>query len=259
MNKYLKVWWWLTHISLATNLATIFSSFLFLTGKIIRFVFFFIFLFGLSRASGGIAGYSSQQVIVFYLVFNLVDTTTQLFFRGVYFFRRLVVNGSFDYLLIRPMSPLFRALIGYTDMLDLITLIPLVGYTIWFLIKMNVNITNLLWFGVMFLSGCILALTFHILILALGVVTTEVDNSIMLYRDLTAMGRMPIDIYTAPVREILTFIIPIAVMITFPAKALLGLLSWEWILFSLLLTCCFLLISLRFWKYALSQYSSASS
>lgn len=224
-----------------------------------RFAFFFVFLFGLTKVSGGIAGYSSQQVLIFYLVFNLTDITAQLFLRGVYFFRQQVVSGSFDYYLIKPINPLFRVLGGNTDMLDLVTLIPLTGYTIWVLSTMNLGLTNIMAFEIMFGAGFVLALAFHTLIVSLGVVTTEVDNSIMFYRDLTAMGRIPVDIYAAPVREILTFVIPVAVMITFPAKALLGLLSPGWIVFSLFLVTCFWLLSLRFWKYALSQYSSASS
>lgn len=259
MKKYLKIWWQLTHVSLAINLATSFSSFLLLVGKVLRFAFFFVFLFGITRASGGIAGYTSQQATIFYLVFNLIDITTQLFLRGVYFFRQQVVNGNFDYYLIKPISPLFRALAGNTDMLDLLTLIPLIGYTAWLLSRMDLGIANIAGFGLMFIIGFILALAFHILIVALGVATTEVDNSVMFYRDLTAMGRIPVDIYAAPIREILTFILPVAIIVTFPAKALLGLLSVSWIIFSLFFVACFLSLALRFWKYALSQYSSASS
>lgn len=261
MKRYLKVWFQLAHISFADEITTRFSSMLFVIGKTLRFVFFLIFLFTLVNHTGGLAGYSKVQVVIFFLVFNLVDTIAQLFLRGIYFFRSQVVSGEFDFFLIKPMNPLFRVLAGYTDFLDFVTLIGLVGYMIWFIRSElpQTNGTDLVGFGIMLMLGLTLALAMHIIVAAVGVVTTEVDHTIWSLRDLTLMARVPIDIYVSPIREILTFLIPIAVMITFPAKALLGLLSPGWVVFSLFLVTCFLLFSLRFWKYALSQYSSASS
>jgi ABC-2 type transport system permease protein len=73
------------------------------------------------------------------------------------------------------------------------------------------------------------------------------------------MGRFPVDIYKQPLRNIITFIIPIGIMITFPAKALMGLLSPQWIVLSFTIAAVLLMISLTFWRYALRQYTSASS
>jgi ABC-2 type transport system permease protein len=73
------------------------------------------------------------------------------------------------------------------------------------------------------------------------------------------MGRFPTDIYQKGIQAILTFTIPVVVLVTVPAKALMGLLSWQWVIFSFLISGIFLLGSLKFWKYALRQYSSASS
>lgn len=249
------------HISIAEEITTRFSSALFVFGKVLRFIFFMVFLLALVNKTNGIAGYSQNQIVIFFLIFNFIDISTQLFLRGIYLFRPKVVSGEFDYYLVKPMSPLFRVLAGNTDFMDLITLIMLIIYGILFIIGSSIVITTqqLTFFGLMLIVGWIIALSLHILVAGVGVITTEVDHTIWIYRDLSMMARIPVDVYAAPVREILTFVIPIAVMITFPAKALLGLLSPGWVLFSLLLTSCFLFFSLRFWKYALSQYASTSS
>ncbi len=109
------------------------------------------------------------------------------------------------------------------------------------------------------LIGFAIALSFHILVLSLGVVTTEIDHAIMVYRDIAAMGRMPIDIYIEPIRGFLTFIIPVGIMMTFPTKSLLGLLSPFNIIYALLFAIFLFFISLRVWSWSLKQYSSASS
>ena len=151
MRKYLKVWFQLAHISFAEQLATRFSSILFLIGKIARFALFLVFLVSLTARSGGLSGYTKDQAIVFFLVFNLADIFTQLFFRGVYFFRQKVVSGEFDFFLVKPMNPLFRIMAGYTDFLDLITLFALAVYSFAFFKNSSLIITpaNLILFIVM--------------------------------------------------------------------------------------------------------------
>ena len=111
----------------------------------------------------------------------------------------------------------------------------------------------------MILVGFSIALSFHILVLALAVMTTEIDNAIMLYRDVMAMGRMPIDIYRPPLKELLTFIVPVGIAMTFPAKVLLGLLSPSLIIYSGLFALTLFYLAVKSWHYALKKYSSASS
>jgi len=73
------------------------------------------------------------------------------------------------------------------------------------------------------------------------------------------MGRFPIDIYRQPVRGILTYFIPVAIMMTYPAKAFFGLVNFQGILLAIGIAGVFMFISLRFWNFALKKYTSASS
>ncbi|MBI3443186.1 hypothetical protein HY008_00790, partial [Candidatus Woesebacteria bacterium] len=66
----------------------------FLTGKILRFIFFFAFLFFLLQGAKTLAGYTSNQAIFFFLTFNLIDVISQFLFREVYRFRPMIVNGD---------------------------------------------------------------------------------------------------------------------------------------------------------------------
>ena len=81
----------------------------------------------------------------------------------------------------------------------------------------------------------------------------------MVFRDISSMARVPVDIYIDSIRALLTFVIPLAVAFTFPAKALLGLLNPTVIAISFLSSIIFLFASYRLWRFALTKYSSASS
>ncbi len=258
MKRYLKYWYLLTINSFSSMLVSRLGGFLFILGKVLRFIFFLNFLLLITQKRG-LIGYSVSQAVFFYLTFNLVDTLSQLFFREVYRFRALVVTGNLDYVLTKPISPLFRSLMGGADIFDLFMLIPFT--IIVFLVGSSLKPTwvEVISYIVLLISGVGIAASIHIFVLALGILTTEIDHAIMIYRDIASTGRVPIDIYRQPIRGFLTFIIPVAIMTTLPAKALFGLVSPLGVVAAIALGIFFLFLSLKFWKYALSQYSSASS
>lgn len=260
LKKNFKIWFLLTTIATQIALTSRLGAVLFLLGKVLRFALFLVFIIVIYSQTQGIQGYSFWQVLFFFATFNLIDTASQFFLREVYRFRYYVLNGTFDYFLTKPMSPLFRSLFGGSDILD----IPLLLLSCIFILISASQFTTLTLpaialYGILVFNALIIALSIHVIVLAIGVLTTEVDNTIMLFRDLTQMGRIPIDVYREPISTIVTFVIPVGVMMTFPAKALMGLLSSQLILISLILSVITLTLSLYFWKYALKNYSSVSS
>lgn len=260
MKKYFLVWLKFAILGFQTQLALPSALFIFLLGKVLRFSVFTLFIIILVNKTKALAGYNLDQTIFFFLSFNLIDTVSQLLFREVYRFRQAVVLGNFDFYLIKPIHPLFRALMGGPDLIDFITLIPLVLATIVFMNRLEINnLLSIMIYILLLISGFIIALAFHILVLALAVITTEIDHAIMMYRDVVGMGRFPIDIYREPLRGFLTFIIPVGIMMSFPTKAILGLLSWQAIVYALIFSLIMLYLSFKVWDYSLKQYSSASS
>lgn len=258
--RYVRLWGLLTAHSFMTSLSSRLSAVLLLIGKMLRFVFFIIFLLAIFTKTRTLANYTAIQAVFFFLTFNIIDTLAQLFFREVYRFRQLVVSGDFDLILTKPMSPLFRALAGGSDPLDLFMLIPYIGSIVYVGSMLHVqNATHVVLYVVLIFNGLILATGFHILVLSLAILTSEIDHSVMIYRDLTSMGRVPVDIYREPLRSIITFVIPVGLMMTLPAKAMLGLVTASIALPALFAGVVFLFLCHRVWRFALTQYASASS
>lgn len=260
MRRYLKVWWLYAAASLQTQLNIRWGLVLFLIAKLLRFAVFTLFLVILLNSTKVLAGYTLDQAIIFFLSFNFLDILSQLLFREVYRFRGIVLSGAFDFYLIKPVNPLFRSLLTGPDLIDFITLIPLIFAILFYINKLNLlSLIGLTSYLFMMLIGFLIALSFHVIILALGMLTTEIDSAILVYRDVIGMGRLPIDIYTEPIRGLITFIIPVGIMMTFPAKSLLGVLSPILYLYSIFFCISILFISIKFWRFALKRYSSASS
>lgn len=236
------------------------GAILFLTGKILRFLFFLGFLLLLMDKTNVLAGYNQNEVLLFYFTFNLIDSATQMLFREVYRFRYYIVSGNFDMILIKPVNALFRSLFGWTDILDFITLGPFILMIIYTISKIP-NLSSLHIFSYIFLlfNSMLIATSFHILVLSLAILTTEIDHAIMIYRDVVGMGKIPIDVYAEPVRSFITFVLPVGIMMSFPVKALLGFLTLPYVILLFFISLAILFLSLSFWNLALKKYTSASS
>lgn len=231
----------------------------FLLGKIVRFVIFIGFLIYLLKTTNGLVGYTPNQVIFFFLTFNLVDIVSQFLFRYVYSFRQLVVSGDFDLVLTKPFSPLFRSLMGGADLIDLITIPPLIGLLYYYSTLLNPSASSVLLYLFLLVCSFIISAALHIITLSLGIITLEVDHTIMIFRDFLSLGRLPVGIYKQPLQVLITYLVPIGIMITFPVRGFIGSLPVYLVLISVIFAAGLLFGSLKFWQYALKRYSSASS
>jgi ABC-2 type transport system permease protein len=258
--KEFKIWLKYTNNSFQQTLNNRFAVLILLVGKILRIVLFVTFLHFLFNGTRSLAGYNREQIIFFYLAFNLIDSLGQMLYREVYRFRPLVVSGGLDLVLTKPISPLLRVLMGGADVIDLIMLVFIFCATVWYgLAYISANPAHWLLFFALVINGLLISTAFHLLVLGLGILTVTVDHFVMIYRDLVALMRIPVDLYAEPLRTFLTFVIPLGIMITFPAKSLMGLLPVELIIYSLGFSCIVLFLSLKFWHFSLRFYQSASS
>lgn len=260
MIRSIKLFYLFSKYSLKSTFFNTTGLVLYTAGKLIRFIIFFSFVYFLLSKTKFLAGYNLQQMIVFFLTYNVIDTLSQLLFREVYRFRQLVVSGELDTVLVKPYHPFLRILLGGIDFIDAFMAVPYISLLGWFILQTEIiSGTELLLYILLCANALIIACGFHILVLALAILTTEVDHTIMMYRDITRFGSFPIDIYKEPIRSIFTFVIPIGVMMSFPAKALFGLLRTEFIIMSFGFGLLFLGLGLLAWDRAVRQYQSWGS
>lgn len=257
--KYFRIWRRLAILSFLVQAESFVSSFGYLVGKLLRIGFFLFFLISIFRHTDAIAGYSMKEIALFFITFNVVDIIAQLFFRGIYGVRALIREGDFDYFLIQPTNVLFRVAFHSVDFLDVLTALPVLGVTGYLMHQLHVPLIRVVFYIGLAINGFLIAFAIHIAVAAMAVITQELENTIWIYRDLMTLGRFPVDIYEQPMRGILIFIVPIAVMISFPAKASLGRLPLQWVGVAVLVSTTSMALSLLFWRFATRRYTSVSS
>lgn len=259
--KYSRIWWCLVLNSFRTQMSTSLGSLGYLIGKLLRFGLFLIYILAIFKHVPHLKGYSMPEVVLFFMVFNLVDVGSQFLFRGLYGIKYLIEEGDFDKILTQPAHVLFRISSMSVDLLDLLTLIPILGVTVWTLTKITVPLSfiQIVLFGVLFMNAMLISYACHVFVGALSVRTHELESAIWVYRDVMTLGRFPVGIYSDVIHALLVSLIPVGLMISFPAKALLGLLSWKAFLWAMGVGLSFHGMAQWFWKAQLREYTSISS
>ncbi len=261
IKTYYKVWKILALNALQEAFVNRATNVLFMVGKAMRLVMTVAFLLLIRGNVQTFAGYSTDQLVIFFLMYQILDVSSQVLFRGVYLFSNLIKSGEFDFYLSKPINPLFRALTGLPDINDALFLVPnmvLAGYLLSTL-SVHITITSAVLFFILCMNSFLMITALHIFILAVGILITEVDGMVWLYRDLTRLGQFPITMYAEPLRLTLFFVVPIGFMLTIPAQVLSNLVPTYSVAFTLTVGILFFLLSLRTWSFAVKRYSSASS
>jgi ABC-2 type transport system permease protein len=87
----------------------------------------------------------------------------------------------------------------------------------------------------------------------------RLDNLVYLFGAVFDFARWPVTVFKGFFRLFFTFVIPLGVMTTYPAQALLGTLSAQTAVASIGGSLLFSLLARAVWTRALGRYTSASS
>ncbi|HVP67003.1 MAG TPA: ABC-2 family transporter protein [Anaeromyxobacteraceae bacterium] len=98
-----------------------------------------------------------------------------------------------------------------------------------------------------------------ILVVSAAFFVVKVDNLSFLFLSIFDAARWPVSVFTGFLRVLFTVVVPLALMTTFPAEALLGRLPLRTLAFALLGTVVFSACARGVWIRAIGRYTSASS
>lgn len=98
-----------------------------------------------------------------------------------------------------------------------------------------------------------------ILVVSIAFFAVRVDNLLYLFQSIFDVARWPSSVFRGALAVIFTWVLPLALMTTYPALALLGRLSAATALAALGGTAVFALAARAVWRASIGKYTSASS
>lgn len=170
-------------------------------------------------------------------------------------------SGAFDYVLLKPVDA--QAIVSASrfepwKVFDLLAAIGLVVYA--FVLRGAGPAPADIALGVvMFASGVLAVYAMWIACAAAAFWVVRLDNLTFLLGAIFDTARWPVQVFRGAWAFVFTFVIPIAVMTTFPAMALLGRLSATTAVASIAGSLVLVVVSRLVWRLAIRNYTSASS
>lgn len=236
-----------------------FWSFVF--GKLVRMAIFLALILSIFNFIDSIAGFTRSQMLLLYATMNLVDILVQvIFFRGFMIMQEDIVKGTFDFVLTKPVNPLVLVAFKNIDFMDALTLVPSIGILIWAVSGIEpITLAHTLVYILLVANGMMLVLGICLFFAGLTFFSTQIENIWWFYRYGMQVARFPVNIYSAPFRVFFTYILPIAVIVTFPTQSFFGALPVQWIIISCVMGVAWVLFGFWFWNWSLKHYQSASS
>ena len=170
-------------------------------------------------------------------------------------------KGTLDFILVKPVDAQFMVSASRFAFHKLVDASAGIALAVWSAhrLGLDVGIVQIGGAFAMLCAAVAILYSLWLIVISLAFWFVRVDNLSYLFTAIFDAARWPVSVFRGWVRFVLTFVIPVGLMTTFPAMALLGTLTPGRLLAGVALAVAFLAGSRVVWNRAVSRYASASS
>lgn len=262
MSRYLRLIRLFLGVSLQNETAYRFDFLTKVIGSLLNVCGELFTLWAIFANAKSLAGWGPYEVVVLLGVFRvMVGLVGMVIAPNMRAVMEDVRSGGLDHVLVKPLSAqfyaslrtwvVFRGLDGFMGAIMIV-----VGCT---LLSAQVSIATLGLFVITLAAGAVIIYSFWLILATTTFWFTRIANIEMVFWNVFHAGRYPLEVYQPWVRWLLTFILPLAFLTTFPAQALVGRAGLTTLLTSLTVAPAMFLIATAFWRFGLRRYSGASA
>jgi ABC-2 type transport system permease protein len=170
-------------------------------------------------------------------------------------------QGTLDFVLVKPADAQFLVSTARFEPWKVTDLAAGVGILVWAFSLMGTAPHGTAIAASVVLLGVGTVLLYSTCIVAVAVTfwAVRLDNIAQFFNSLFDFGRWPIGLFKGLTRLVFTLLLPVALMTTYPAEALLGRLSFRTGAIATLGSLVFAIVCRLTWLRAIARYTSASS
>jgi ABC-2 type transport system permease protein len=210
-----------------------------------------------------IGDWNHAQALVIIATSALIDGLSWMTVRTIIRIDTRIRNGQFDFFLIRPVDAQILATIRQIDLEDISRVIFGLALLVYAVRMQDLSLVSLLptipLYVIMIFNALVVFYSFLVIIKSIAFWTVQTERLSELTFTFIDTTYYPMDIFRRLGRVVLTLVIPVAVIATFPARVLLGRDIVPLFILSCLVALLFALVSRKIWNISLRRYSSASS
>lgn len=233
----------------------------FLSQFLVFFTYYFTIL-ALFNRFDNISGYTLYEVLLTFAVIQFGFSVNEMFGRGIDLFDQLIVDGSFDRLLLRPQSILLQVLCSKADFIKLSRTLQSIIVLIIALVKLDISwtILKVITLILMLIGSVTIFFAIFLLMASFCFVTVQGLEVRNVFTDGGKhMAQYPIGIFKKGFVFIFTYIIPYAFVNYYPLLYFIGKSNNILYCFSPLIVFLFLIPAFFAFKLGMKRYASTGS
>lgn len=233
-----------------------------LIGQLLSSLFSLIGIYFLFDKFGNIRGFEFEHILICYSISFLGFSLAECFFRGFDEFDKMLSNGKFDVMMLKPRSLIFQVIGNKVEFkkISRIALASAVGIIVLvknpYLLAFDKIITILL----MLIGTIVIYGGLFLVKAAVCFYTTQSLEIMNIFtdgaRDLT---QYPLSIYKKFILDFFTYVIPLALVNLYPLLYIIGRSDNKLYIAAPLMSIIFLIPCYTFWKIGLKRYKSTGS
>ena len=221
----------------------------------------FVVLFVMFANAESVGGWSFTEALALLGVFMVFEAFIDLFmYPNLNKVPEYIRKGNMDFFLLKPVSSQFMVSFRYASVWRLPELLLGLSLVFYGMVRTDaLSLPSVLLTLALLLCGAAIVYAIWFMLTTTAFWLVKVDNISELFYAFFSAGRFPVSAFPVWARFVLTFIVPIAFITTVPAAAAVGRLEWPLALGGVVTALLLLLVSHAFWRYAVANYTSASS
>ena len=224
-------------------------------------IFNFIWIGLLTSKSSHVFGWRTDELVIITIGYVLLTGIFySLFTRNFENLSRIIDRGELDSILLKPMDSQFQVSMMRISFSSLIRTVMGGGLLIWWIATHHYPVAFIEVFGFVALMGVGVVMMYSIWFIFLTVLIwyPNLGNMVELLYTINGFARYPIEMLKNTRLVALLIFVPMALIVSTPAKALLEKNAWGDIALLCGISALLFVLSRVGWKYALKSYTSAS-
>lgn len=222
----------------------------------------FLGMFYMFKRFSNVGGYTYSECLICFGITLMAFSIAECFFRGFDSFDKMLGNGEFDRVLVRPRGAIFQVLCSKLELTRIGRMLQAVVMFIYACSNSGIdwNAYRIITVILMILGGSIVFASLFLLYASLCFFTLEGLEFMNIVTDgAREYGKYPVNVYGGSVLRFCTYIIPFALFQYYPLLYVLG--RSDNIIYTILPLAgmLFIIPCYMLWRLGLSRYKSVGS
>jgi len=207
-------------------------------------------------------GWKREELLLFNGIYGIILGVFHMFISiNMSRLWKVIHMGDLDGILVKPIDSQFAVSLWWVNFSNVFRILMALGFTVWMIhvLHMSISPMHILLFVVLAAAALVLLYSLWFVILTNLIWYSNLSNLVLFMYSFESMARFPKEMLAQLSSSLFVIVLPLALAINTPTRALLNQLSLPDAGTLFALAICFWIAARRYWRFALHHYTSASS